>query len=118
MQRVAERKDRRMADRFPIQREVRYRALTKRNVDDMGGGTTLNISSNGILFMADRDLPPGRRLEISVSWPADLDGKVPLKLVTRGKVIWCANGRTAFQIQQYEFKTYGCRPPQQLQQAS
>jgi hypothetical protein len=110
-----ERKDRRMADRFPIEREVRYRALTKRNIDEVGEGTTLNISSNGILFTADRELPPGRRLEISVSWPVALNGTIGLKLVARGKVIWCANGKTAFEIQQYEFRTNGSRP---LQQAS
>ena len=116
MERVTERKDRRMAARFPFGWVISYKALTKRNVDDMGGGATINVSSNGILFQTDRDLPPGRRLELSVCWPVKLDGEIPLKFVARGKVIWCARGRTAFKIQQYELKTNGRRT--QLQQAS
>ena len=33
--------DRRQSDRFPIEREVRYRVLSKRTGDDAGDGKTL-----------------------------------------------------------------------------
>ena len=81
--------DRRSADRFPIEREVRYRVLSRKSSTDgeSGVGITVNMSSNGVLFTTDRYLLPGRRLEVSISWPAQLNSKIALKLVARGRVV-------------------------------
>jgi hypothetical protein len=98
-------KDRRGADRFPIEREVRYKVISKKSADETGTGRTINMSSNGILFTSDHMLLPGRRLELSVSWPAQLNNQTPLKLVARGRVIRFEGGQTAIEIQQYEFRT-------------
>lgn len=97
--------ERRHSDRFPIEREVRYRVLNKRGGDEAGDGRTVNISSSGVLFTADHMLLPGRRLELQISWPAQLDNKCALKLVARGRVVRFESGRTAIEIQQYEFRT-------------
>jgi hypothetical protein len=97
--------DRRHSDRFPIEREVRYRVLNKRGGEEAGVGKTLNISSHGVLFTSEHLLLPGRRMELAISWPAQLDHKVPLKLVARGRVLRFEDGRAAFEIQQYEFRT-------------
>lgn len=103
-------KDRRGADRFPIEREVRYKVLSKKSADDAGTGHTINMSSKGILFSSDHILLPGRRLELSVSWPAQLNNQTPLKLVARGRVIRFEAGVAAIEIQQYEFRTSGKLP--------
>lgn len=97
--------DRRAADRFPIEREVRYRLLNKRNAQEEGVGKTINISSTGVLFTTDQLLVAGKRLELSISWPAQLDNKCQLKLVARGRVARLEHGRAAIEIQQYEFRT-------------
>ncbi|MEO8098351.1 MAG: PilZ domain-containing protein [Acidobacteriota bacterium] len=97
--------DRRHADRFPIEREVRYRVLNKRGGDEAGDGKTLNISSAGILFTTEGMVLPGRRLEVSINWPAQLNNKCALKLVARGRVVRFEDGRAAMEIQQYEFRT-------------
>jgi hypothetical protein len=97
--------DRRHSDRFPIEREVRYRVLNKRGSDEAGEGKSLNISSSGVLFTSQHLLVPGRRMELSISWPAQLNDKCALKLVARGRVIRFERGRTAVEIQQYEFRT-------------
>ena len=97
--------DRRGSDRFPIEREVRYKVLNKKNMDEMGAGKTLNMSSTGILFTAEHLLLPGKRLEVSISWPAQLNNKTPLKLVARGRIIRYEDGSAAMEIQQYEFRT-------------
>jgi hypothetical protein len=97
--------DRRSADRFPIVREVRYKLLSGRDFIETGGGETVNISSSGILFTTERELQEGRRLEISVSWPARLDDKCNLKLVAKGRVIRSEQGQTAMSIEKYEFRT-------------
>lgn len=97
--------DRRRSDRFPIERDVRFRVLNKRGGEETGDGKTLNISSSGILFTSQHLLIPGRRLELSVSWPVPLNDLVPLKLVAKGRVVRFEDGHAAIEILQYEFRT-------------
>jgi hypothetical protein len=97
--------ERRRSNRFPIEREVRYKTLNQRTETLAGNGKTLNISSAGVLFTSDHDLPVGTRLELSISWPAQLNEKCLLNLVARGRVTRHSRGQLALQIQQYEFRT-------------
>ena len=103
--------DRRHSDRFPIEREVRYRVLNKRSSEETGDGKTINISSSGVLFTVDHMLLPGRRMELAISWPAQLNNKCALKLVARGRVVRFEGGRAAIEIQQYEFRTQSTSTP-------
>ena len=107
MSTAKDKNDRRASDRFPIEREVRYKILSKKHAEEMGLGMTVNMSSNGVLFTTDQLLIPGRRLELNISWPAQLNSKVALKLVARGRVVRYEEGRAAMEIQQYEFRTQG-----------
>ena len=102
-----DRSDRRTSDRYPIEREVRYKVLSKKDGDEAGLGTTINMSSSGVLFTTDHLLIPGKRLELAISWPAQLNGTCALKLVAKGRVVRYEEGRAAIQIQQYEFRTKG-----------
>ena len=104
--------DRRAADRFPIEREVKYRVLTRKNADESGAGKTINMSSNGVLFTTSQVLLPGRRIEVAISWPAQLNSKVALKLVARGRVVRYEPGVAAIEIQQYEFRTQASQTTQ------
>jgi hypothetical protein len=97
--------ERRGADRFPIEQEIRYRAVTRRQQEDGGSGKTVNMSSSGILFETDEGLAPGRQLEVSVAWPAQLNNRTALKLVARGRVVRVAERMAALEIQHYEFRT-------------
>jgi hypothetical protein len=97
--------DRRRSDRFAIEREIRYRALNKRGGEEAGEGKTVNMSSSGVLFTAGQILRPGRRIELAIRWPAQLNNKCALKLVARGRVVRFENGLAAMEIQQYEFRT-------------
>jgi len=97
--------DRRRSDRFAIEREIRYRALNKRGGEETGDGKTVNMSSSGVLFTAEQILRPGRRVELAISWPAQLNNKCALKLVARGRIVRFDNGFAAMEIQQYEFRT-------------
>jgi len=99
--------DRRASDRFPIVREVRYKVLNSKNGPEPGAGTTINISSGGVLFTTAQPMVPGRRMEVSISWPAQLDGKCGLKLVARGRVVRCHGTAVAVEIEKYEFRTQG-----------
>ncbi len=97
--------DRRRSDRFAIEREIRFRALNKRGGEEAGEGKTVNMSSSGVLFTSPQILRPGRRIELAISWPAQLNNKCALKLVARGRIVRFDNGLAAMEIQQYEFRT-------------
>jgi len=97
--------ERRRSSRFPIERELRYKTLSQRSEIINGTGKTLNISSSGVLFTAAHELPVGTRLEVSISWPAQLNERCLLNLVARGRITRQEEGQLALQIQQYEFRT-------------
>jgi len=103
--------DRRGAARFPVVREVRYKILSRKRVDEAGFGSTINMSSSGVLFSTDRALRPGMRLEVSISWPVALNGQVPLKLVARGRVVHSGEGIAAIEMSQREFRTQASQTP-------
>jgi hypothetical protein len=97
--------ERRGTNRFPVQQDVRYRVIQARNDKVSGSGTTLNIGSGGILFTTEEKLELGRMVEISVNWPARLDGVCPLQFVATGRVVRSESGKAAVRIERYEFKT-------------
>ena len=63
------------------------------------------MSSGGVLFTTERELLPGRLIELSVNWPARLDGVCPLQFVAMGRVVRSDGARAAIRIERYEFKT-------------
>lgn len=99
--------DRRGTIRFPVQEELKYRVMQSKSIVAAGTGHTLNICSGGILFTTQEKIPLGRQVEISVNWPARLDGTCPLKFVAVGRVVRSENRQAAVRIERYEFKTRG-----------
>ena len=100
------RSDRRATSRFPVREEVKYKVLQPAKAAPITGtGQTLNIGSGGILFTTEEKLPMGRTVELSVNWPARLDGTCPLKFVATGKVVRADLGKAAVRIDRYEFRT-------------
>ena len=97
--------DRRENSRFPVREEVRYRILQSKAAQLTGAGRSLDISSGGILFTTNERLPTGRMIEISVNWPARLDGTCLLQLVATGRVVRSDAATAAVRIERYEFKT-------------
>jgi hypothetical protein len=85
---------------------VRYRVLTKRLPAETGEAETIDISSGGVSFKPKAGLMPGVRVEMCISWPAQLNDKCALKLVVRGRIVRVAEDRAAMEIQQHEFRTY------------
>ncbi len=97
--------DRRRTNRFPVHEEVRYRVIQGRSGGVHGKGQTLNFGSSGILFTTEEALPLGRSVEISVNWPARLDGVCALQFVAMGRVVRAEPDKAAIRIERYEFKT-------------
>jgi len=99
--------ERRSSDRFPMERDVRFKVINRKNGEESGAGKTVNMSSNGVLFVTEQNLLPGRRVEMTISWPAKLNDTCNLKFVARGRIVRVENGRAAVELQQYEFRTQG-----------
>jgi len=99
--------ERRGTSRFPMRESVRYRLMHSKTDFISGSGRTLNIGSGGILFTTEELLPVGRSVELSVDWPAQLDGNCPLKFVAIGRVVRSGPKQAAVRIERYEFKTRG-----------
>ena len=99
--------ERRAGDRFPIERELTYKVLNIKHGSETGCGKTVNLSSSGVLFATQAPMTPGKRLELAISWPVQLDGKCALKLVARGRVVRVRANAIAVEIDAYEFRTHG-----------
>jgi hypothetical protein len=100
--------ERRGTSRFPLREEVKYKLLNGK-VITVGSGETLNIGSGGVLFTTESRLPLGRMVELSVNWPARLDGTCALKFVASGRVVRAEEDRAAVRIERYEFRTRATR---------
>jgi len=100
--------DRRTSNRMPIERDVRYKLMVHRKTEQppAGLGKTLNMSSGGVLFTTESALPEGTRVELAVSWPAQIND-TPLKLVTCGRLVRTGESEAAIAIEKYEFRTRG-----------
>jgi hypothetical protein len=98
--------ERRAALRFAIGQELVYKILDHRAATpESGVGRTLDISSGGVRFETVQRLHPGKRVELSVNWPAQLDDGCPLKFVALGRVVRAEDTWAAMHIEQYEFRT-------------
>ena len=98
-------KERRKNRRFPVEREVRFRIVSRKGLEESGTGVTVDMSSGGVLFTTGSLLLPGRRVEISISWPAQLNQECALRLFAHGRVVRFEDGRAAVAIDHHEFRT-------------
>jgi hypothetical protein len=99
--------EQRRANRYSLKLDLTYVVLIGGKTIDSGAGQTVDCSSAGLRFVAERPIGAGRKLEIAVRWPLTLDSGVPLKLVITGKCVRADNCETAIRIAGYEFRTRG-----------
>lgn len=97
----------RRTQRFPVDCEVKYTTLGDFETRTAGCGRAVNMSSKGVLFTTEHCLEVGQEVELSITWPAKLDGKVPLKLVVVGSIVRSGGREAAVQIQNYDFRIRG-----------
>lgn len=97
--------ERRAKKRFIMEREIRYRVLEQDKIIAVGSGKTINLSSSGVAFVTENDLPPGAFIELSIAWPALLENHCPLQLIGFGRVLRSTGGTVAATLEQYEFRT-------------
>jgi hypothetical protein len=96
--------DRRARARYAIPLDVRYTVQDPEALQ-AGRGRIADLSSSGLRFTADKPLPTGVKIELSLDWPLVLDGGVGLQLVALGVVVWTRGTETALQVERYDFRT-------------
>jgi hypothetical protein len=67
----------------------------------------MDASSKGFAFRSDVPLSVGCRLQLDVEWPAELDGRIPMKLVVTGRVVRVDGLVVCVTIEKREFRTAG-----------
>jgi hypothetical protein len=97
--------ERRSKRRFIMEREIRYRVLDQEQIIAVGSGKTFNLSSSGVAFATEQELPAGAFIELSIAWPALLENRCPLQLIGFGRILRSTAGYIASTIEQYEFRT-------------
>jgi hypothetical protein len=97
--------DRRGNVRYPLNLDVRYSVVGHRGPAESGSGRTIDVSTSGLSFTADRPLSVGQALDLSIEWPVLLHGGVQLQLVTSGVVVRSTGAVVALRIGRPEFKT-------------
>src|SRR6516162_11750833 len=95
--------DRRSSVRVPVNLEVRYSVTGRRGPVEIRSGQTIDVSGSGLSFTADRPLPIGQKLDLSINWPFQLDGD-QLQLVASGVVVRTSGAVTALRIERYELR--------------
>ena len=99
--------DRREDRRYAIELQLKYKLVRRRRVLEVGKGFTVDLSSGGILFEAERPLPIGLTVELLIDWPVLLHNVAPMRLLVTGKVVRTVGNRSAILAQQHEFRTQG-----------
>ena len=96
--------ERRSDRRYDIALDLRWTLHTGRKVVEVGTGTTVDLSSGGILFDAGRPLPVGKKVELSISWPVRVANVPSMRLIVSGVVVRAHEGRTAVRTTEREFQ--------------
>jgi hypothetical protein len=99
--------DRRSRNRFPIEREVRWRRRSPRRLESRPYETasSVDLASHGLHVAAFGPRPPAHtRIEASIDWPCSLNG-TPLQLCVTGHVVRETPQGFVMTIDEYEFRT-------------
>ena len=103
--------ERRRHRRFPVELDVRYQVLGDRSGLNFGLGKTVEMGCGGLRISAQSPIPVGKRLELFIAWPTQLDGKIGLQLVAKGRVRWCRGSQVGIDIEHHEFRTRATTKP-------
>jgi hypothetical protein len=97
--------ERRLNRRFVMELEIRYKVFYRDEIKAVGSGKTVNVSSGGVAFKTEHDLPIGASIQLSITWPALLDNRCPLQLIGFGRITRSAATTVASKIHRFEFRT-------------
>jgi hypothetical protein len=68
-------------------------------------GVTINISSGGVAFTSDTEMPTGSIIELWVTWPAVSYEATCMELRIIGQVVRSSQNEAAIQMKRHDFVT-------------
>jgi hypothetical protein len=98
-------RDRRSSRRYPIALELEWKLFNRKRLRDAGAGTTIDLSSGGILFESDHKLAAPGFMELAITWPVRPNDVLPMQLKVIGRVVRVSGTRVAIRIKQHGFAT-------------
>jgi hypothetical protein len=100
-------RERRAATRFRLTLQLRY-SIKRQGMDtEEGSGWTIDASTVGLRFTADRPLAPGLQVALFIDWPVLLDRSAERQLFVAGTVVRSNGTETALRIQRHIFAKRG-----------
>lgn len=96
-------KERRSAHRYPVHLEFEYRAFGRDHSVSVGTGTTVNMSSRGLLIQTTNPVARSGMIELSVHLPESEDAERAANLVILGQVVRSDPGGAAVRILRHGF---------------
>jgi hypothetical protein len=96
--------DRRLQRRYPLELDLEFSIIDDDKVVSIGAGRTGNISSGGVLFHADDEVPNGSNVELAVRWPAVLGNSPFLELHISGRLVRNDSHGVAMRMSRYHFE--------------
>ena len=88
---------------YPVEANLDYRIVHGGTVLE-GRGTTLEVSSRGVVFKSERRIPRGLKIEAWVDWPVRLDNVIALKLHIQGTTLRSEGALAVVRILRHEFR--------------
>jgi len=91
--------ERRTRIRFPIALGAQFMVVGRQ---EAGTGTTVNISSHGVLIASTPEVSPGTPIGAVIEWPVPVGSVCPLALHVLGTVVRSDEATVAIQFSTYE----------------
>jgi hypothetical protein len=98
--------------RFALDLPVRFRTAGRGRKESEGAGRVVDISSHGLAFRTETELPAGVSIRASFPWPVTLGGEAKLQLSVEGRVLRRSGDLAVMSMLRHEFRTCGRISPQ------
>lgn len=95
--------ERRSGRRYSIALQLEWKLFSRKRLVDMGTGTTVDLSNDGILFEADHKPAATGSMELCITWPARAENFRSMHLTVTGRVVRVAGTHVAIRIRQHGF---------------
>jgi hypothetical protein len=96
-------RERRSGRRYSIALQLEWKLFIRKRLADMGAGTTVDLSSGGILFESNHKPAADGFMELLITWPARPIDFPPMHLMVFGRIVRVAGTRVAIRIRQHRF---------------
>jgi len=83
---------------FPIVAPLEYTAFRRHRLIRKGSGETIRIASTKVLFNADLPLDPDLWLQVSILWPASMEGSPQVRLEARAEIFLAHGTQTVVRL--------------------